>query len=306
MGEIIKYNAKRLYSLLLLFFLLCLKFIIDNNKRKNIDPIYKRIEEFEKSISKSFFSIFFKQSEVSTIKKFRRFNSKDKLLNKTDLTNFKRNGNPEVSVIITVYNQANCFYKGLRSVQNQSLKNIEIIIVDDCSIDNSLNKIEKYQKEDNRIIIIKHLINYGKIKSRTEAIKLAKGKYFTIIDGDDALAQDNILYNCLSIAKIGNLDIIEFRLISFYNKSFKTDENNVDKIKNINRRIVYQPELKYIFIKLNQLWSFKNRNICQKFIKNEIFKKVIEYIGPKYTDSFMLEYEDTIMAFSLFIISKSY
>ena len=87
------------------------------------------------------------------------------LINENDLINFKKNQNPEVSVVMTVYNQADCFYKGLRSIQNQSLKNIEIIIVDDGSTDNSVYQIEKYQKEDNRIIFLKHMINCGTIKS---------------------------------------------------------------------------------------------------------------------------------------------
>ena len=242
-----RYIVKRVYALIILFSLLCIRFIIDN-KENHLNPIYQKIDKFEKSVSKSFFYSFFIENEVSIIKKFRKLNTEDIWLDKNNFRNFKRKENPEVSVIITVYNQADCFYKGLRSVQNQSLKNIEIIIVDDCSIDNSVDKIEKYQKEDNRIILIKHNINYGKIKSRSDAIKLAKGKYITIIDGDDALAQKNILFNCLTIAKIGNLDIIEFKLISFYRTYFRGDENNVDKIKNINSRIIYQPELKYKFI----------------------------------------------------------
>ena len=60
---------------------------------------------------------------------------------------------PDVSVIITAYNQAHCFHGALRSVQNQSLKNIEIIIIDDCSLDNTNEIIQTYMKEDKRITI---------------------------------------------------------------------------------------------------------------------------------------------------------
>ena len=262
-----------MFIILLLFSFLWSIYINENNEKTNFDIKYKNIEEFEKSISKSFFSTFFFENELSEIKKYIKMNEKGLLINDNPLINFKRNNNPDVSVIITVYNQAECFYKGLRSIQNQSLRNIEIIIVDDCSSDNSVDIIEKYQKEDNRIILIKHMINYGTIKSRTDAIKLAKGKYITIIDGDDLLAQKNILFYGLNIAKIGNLDIVEFKLIYNYKSIFKVNGINEGKIKNINNRIIYQPELKYIFIKLNQLWSLKNRNICQNLIKNEVSKK---------------------------------
>ena len=78
----------------------------------------------------------------------------------------------------------------MRSIQNQSLKNIEIIKIDDCSLDNSL-----FQKEDERIILITHDANEGTIKSRNDGIRKAKGKYITIVDGDDALIHKDILKN---------------------------------------------------------------------------------------------------------------
>ena len=136
-------------------------------------------------------------------------------------SNFEKNEDPEISVIITVYNQANQFYAALRSVQNQSLKNIEIIIIDDCSLDNTTKVIKKYMAEDKRIIYLKHDNNDGKIKSRSDGIRIAKGKYITIIDGDDALSNSNILNNSLIIAKIANLDIVQFRDVFFRKKIFQ-------------------------------------------------------------------------------------
>ena len=125
-----------------------------------------------------------------------------------DHRDFIKSENPDVSVIITAYNQAHCFYSALRSVQNQSLKNIEIIIIDDCSLDNTSEVIEKYMKEDERIIYLKHESNDGKIKSRSDGIRMARGKYITIIDGDDALSNENILYNSFTIASLADLDVI--------------------------------------------------------------------------------------------------
>ena len=125
-----------------------------------------------------------------------------------DHRDFIKSENPDVSVIITAYNQAHCFYSALRSVQNQSLKNIEIIIIDDCSLDNTSEVIEKYMKEDERIIYLKHESNDGKIKSRSDGVRIAKGKYILIIDGDDSLSNENILYNSFTIASLADLDVI--------------------------------------------------------------------------------------------------
>ena len=106
---------------------------------------------------------------------FRKINSENKLIEENQ--NFKKSVDPDITVVMTMYNQAHCIYKGLRSVQNQSFKNIEIIIVDDCSEDNSTEVIKEYQKGDPRIILISHDTNEGEIKSRTDGIRKAKGKY---------------------------------------------------------------------------------------------------------------------------------
>ena len=92
-----------------------------------------------------------------------------------------------------MYNQAHCIHKGIRSVQNQSIKNIEIIIVDDCSQDNGTDIIKEFQKKDKRIILKFYDMNEGEIKSRADGIRKAKGEYITIIDGEDALIHKNIL-----------------------------------------------------------------------------------------------------------------
>ena len=299
----------KIASISLLIFILVYFFIIEINKNNGFDPLYKKIEQFEYSNSKSFLYTFFIENEISSIKKYWKINKSDKLIENNYFNYNLKNEVPEISVIITNYNQGHCIYKALRSVQNQLLQNIEIIIVDDYSSDDSIKVIEKYQKDDNRIILLKHDNNYGKIKSRSDAIKIAKGKYITIIDGDDGLATRNILYNCLNIAKIGNLDVVEFKLAYFVNSFFKRVENNLEPIDNLMGRIIYQPELKYKFIKIRNKesqWSYLNRNICSKLVRNILFKKVLEYIGPSYTEEYISIFEDTIMSISLFFLSNSY
>ena len=108
-------------------FLISLVFIYFYNPEifmnNNFDFKYKKIKEFEDSSFKSFIKNFF-TNQISDMKKFREINCKNILLNNIS---FHKNEYPDVSIIITVYNQANCFHSALRSVQNQSLKNIEIL-----------------------------------------------------------------------------------------------------------------------------------------------------------------------------------
>ena len=299
----------KLVEIFIIFSLSIAFFIVENYKNISFDTKYKKIRDFENSNIKSFFYIFFIENEISKIKNFWKINRRNQLIVRANYENYKKKEIPDISIIITVYNQVNCFYRALRSIQNQSLQNLEIIIVDDCSTDNSLEIFQKYQEEDNRIILLKHSYNYGTIKSRSDAIKIAKGKYITIIDGDDGLSSGNILYNCFNIAKIGDLDVVEFKLAYFKNMYYKLIENNLEPIGNLYNRIIYQPELKFKFIKFqseDKSWNYLNRNIVSKIIKNKLFKQVLAFIGSKYTEDHIVTFEDTIMSISLFTLSNSY
>ena len=92
---------------------------------------------------------------------------------------------PKVSVIIPVYNTEKYLHHCLTSAINQTLKEIEIIVINDASTDKSLTIIQKFTEKDNRI----HLINFTKNKGngigRNTALKKAKGTYILFLDADD-------------------------------------------------------------------------------------------------------------------------
>jgi glycosyltransferase involved in cell wall biosynthesis len=119
-----------------------------------------------------------------------------------------------------MFNQTHCILKALRSIQNQSLKNIEILVILDCSYDNSTEKIQKYMEEDERIVFGNHYIIEWLMKIRGERIKLARGKYITALDGDDAFIQKDILSITLYVANLGDLDIFEFYASNYINNKF--------------------------------------------------------------------------------------
>ena len=256
--------------------------------------IFKEIATFENSVNLSY----------QNFNEFRKINCDNKLIEGNQ--KFNKNENPEVSIIITIYNQAYDIHKSLRSVQNQSIKNIEIIIVDDCSLDNSLDIIKEYQKYDKRILLISHNSNEGTIKSRTDGIKKAKGKYITIIDGDDSLIHKDILKNCLYIAQKGNIDVVEFRGAFFLNGKFKGIVNDYNDINVEN--ILYQPELRVKFFYKTGKYKLTliNRVIWGKFIKKNIFIELLNYIGSEYVNEYINYAEDCIMALGIYHIAKSY
>ena len=104
---------------------------------------------------------------------------------------------PKVSVIIPVFNTEKYLTKCLDSVCNQTLSDIEIICVDDCSTDNSLNILKEYASKDNRIKLIEFKENKGAAVARNTGIIEAKGEYVGFIDSDDYVDLDfyEKLYN---------------------------------------------------------------------------------------------------------------
>lgn len=97
---------------------------------------------------------------------------------------------PKVSVIIPVYNTENFLRKCLDSVCNQTLQDIEIICINDCSTDGSLEILREYARKDNRIKLIELLENCGAAKARNIGIDIAEGEYLGFVDSDDFIDLD--------------------------------------------------------------------------------------------------------------------
>ena len=92
---------------------------------------------------------------------------------------------PFFSIIIPLYNRERSIAKAINSVLNQTFQDFELIIVDDCSIDNSSIIVKQFQKQDTRIKYIKNEINEERCISRNNGIKKATGKYICFLDSDD-------------------------------------------------------------------------------------------------------------------------
>lgn len=120
-----------------------------------------------------------------------------------------------------VFNAEKFLAASIESILNQNYQYFELIIVDDCSTDNSY-KISKYFKElDNRIKLIKNEKNYKQAYSRNQAIQLSKGKYIAFIDADDIACQNRIKTQLTFMESNNEIDVCG----SFYhlinNNNFK-------------------------------------------------------------------------------------
>lgn len=128
----------------------------------------------------------------------------------------------KVSVIIPVYNVENYLGECLDSVTNQTLKDIEIICVNDGSYDSSPEILREYAGKDSRIKVISQL-NSGPGGARNSGLDIAKGKYIFFIDADDII-NPNGLKEMYQQAELKELDMLKFNLMTFEDKTRKNKE----------------------------------------------------------------------------------
>lgn len=113
----------------------------------------------------------------------------------------------KISVIVPVYNVEKYLRKCLDSIISQNLREIEIIIVNDCSPDNSLKIIQEYTKKDERIILVNKEKNEGLASARNSGLEIARGEYILHIDSDDWIEQ-NYFKDMYELAVNSNSDIV--------------------------------------------------------------------------------------------------
>ena len=99
------------------------------------------------------------------------------------------NNRPKISIVSPVFNVEKFLARCLDSLVNQTLSDIEIILVDDGSPDNSGRICDEYAKKDDRVIVI-HKENGGVSSARNVGIDKAKGKYICFVDSDDYVSKD--------------------------------------------------------------------------------------------------------------------
>jgi cellulose synthase/poly-beta-1,6-N-acetylglucosamine synthase-like glycosyltransferase len=123
------------------------------------------------------------------------------------------NVSPKISIFLPIYNKDIYLKRSISSIQRQSIKDIEIIAVNDCSTDNSFKILKEMQKIDPRIIIINNKNNYGSLFSRAKGILNSKGEYLMCLDPDDEYRGKTNLQYLYETAKNLQVDFISFFIV---------------------------------------------------------------------------------------------
>ena len=190
------------------------------------------------------------------------------LYSKLSENKFKNlNNQPLVSVIIPVYNIGEKYLRQcLESAINQSYKNIEIIIVNDCSAFEEDDKIcLEYASKDKRIKYIKHKENMGDGVARMTGLKEAKGYSVLFMDGDDYAAL-NLLEVAMSEMVKNNVDIVCYNFFVVREENNKIKFNN-SYYKNIPYQVLYGEDIMELFCNLD---VYISGHLWNKLFKREI------------------------------------
>lgn len=190
---------------------------------------------------------------------------------------------PKVSVIIPVYNVENYLTACLESVINQTLREIEIICINDGSTDCSLDILLKYQELDRRIRIVNYSQNYGPSYARNQGILNANGEYIYFLDSDDMIVPE-AMEELYILSQKENLDVVYFdTYIKFETEQFATKFQSYKTERKSEYRGIYQGEDLFVSFIRNNDWVV---SVPRQFLKSEFLleNKLQFYEGILHED----------------------
>lgn len=217
---------------------------------------------------------------------------------------------PKFSIIVPMYNVEKFIARALESAINQSFKDIEIICVDDCGQDESIEIAKEFAKKDERIKIVQNERNLGTFAARNNGALSAKGEYLLFLDSDDFLHKDTCLkcYELLKTYKNQHslacgeaqsahekyeLDFIMFNLFS---QDEKDGEFKLCKVAN-KTQIISTHAFEAMYFGVSE-WFYSIWNKC---IKRQTYLKALDFVNV--TRKFTIA-EDILASMALLGVSK--
>ena len=213
---------------------------------------------------------------------------------------------PKLSIIIPIYNGEDYISPLVSSIQLQSLKQIEIVFVDDFSEDETYEKLLEAQKKEKRIKIIKNKKNRGIMYSRLYGALQSSGSYVTFIDCDDLYINANLLESAYNIAVQKDLDLIQYEYVG---STFDGEETYDYLVAYLSKakynEIVYPPNVKTLLF--GQRDSPGGSGIVyDKLYRRNLINKMADFLGEDLVNIHLIFMEDFLISFGAFRTAESY
>lgn len=174
----------------------------------------------------------------------------------------------KISIIVPIYNAEEHLDRCVKSILTQTVEDLELILVDDGSNDNSLNICKEYEKKDQRVRVV-HQENAGVSAARNHGIELAEGKYIGFVDSDDWI--ESLMYErLLKEAKKTNADVIMCDATTVYsNGRTQVDTITQLSINQILKKSDFMPSL--LLEMAGSAWRciYKNNRYNDKLMQSE-------------------------------------
>jgi glycosyltransferase involved in cell wall biosynthesis len=207
---------------------------------------------------------------------------------------------PTVSIVIPAYNAEPYIPQCLDSLLAQSLKDLEIVVVDDFSTDGTVSVIQSYSAHDTRIRLIRHERNRGRQQARRTGVMAAQGKYILLLDNDDELLPDTCMLltqrmetTGVDVLHYGITVVAEAGLPETEAKAFAAGINT-----NVGRR-EGEMVMRYVF---DEAYGYaQDWRITQRIIRSSLFKDAFERMGNVRLD----RGEDAYESFVVLSLAKS-
>ncbi|EAJ2752863.1 glycosyltransferase family 2 protein, partial [Campylobacter jejuni] len=198
----------------------------------------------------------------------------------------------KISIILPTYNVEQYIARAIESCINQTFKNIEIIVVDDCGSDKSIDIVKEYAKKDDRIKIIHNEENLKLLRARYEGVKVANSPYIMFLDPDDYL-ELNACEECMKILKNNEIDLL------FFNAFVLENNNKIERKLNFQEKCYVKKDfLKELLKTKNLFWT-----VWAKVIKKELYLKAVGLISLENAKINMAE--DVLLYYPLINISNT-
>ena len=182
----------------------------------------------------------------------------------------------KVSVIMSCYNAEKTLERAMKSVLNNTYRNIELIVIEDCSTDYSLHIATKIANEDKRVRIILHKENQGAGVSRKDGIEKAEGEYVCFCDSDDVLQKDHIS-NLVEASKKYDADIVTTGFTCIDGETDKViEDRKVDEVE------VLEGARKYAILKVDVL-RFLNPSLVKRSLWDKVTYSTRRFIEDSPT-----------------------
>ena len=219
-----------------------------------------------------------------------------------DSNNFNYENKPLISIIVSSHNNQDFLLKSIRSIQNQNFKNIEIIIVNDCSTDNS-SEIYKYLLEsDPRIRIFHHLKNMGLWRTQIDGILYSQAKYILFFDAGDLYNDNYILNDTYNIIDKYKLDSVKFIFRKIFTYKKINESQILFKVPN-HSQIIYEPHnIKDYNDKIFNVWG----NIWNRLTRANIYIKGLLLLNDYVLDLYKNVWQDKWLNNLINKVSKTF